>query len=411
VASAEQRRRLVDKLQAASAIRSDAVREAFLSVPREVFIPRVAQERGVEAVYEDEAYPTKTDGRGLAISASSQPFIMAAMLEALRLRPGQRVLEIGAGTGYNAALLSAIVGRRGRVTSVELDPQLAAAAGAAVGSVGHHANVVVGDGRDGWPPDAPYDGIVATASSLEVPPAFLQQLREGGLLVLPLRLTDALPFRQVVVTFERVGPRLRSMDVITGGFMRMRDRPDDPSVPWPEARAVETRDGSEQTIASLSGSTLSLLSAPDRRRLLALLLSPPRSRRLGVRASGQRQWDLETFVALAADEDRLVGCARAELGGLLLFNIALPGILDTDHDGIAYLAGSKTVSRIDAHGARGPARQLGKLVDRWLARGRPSIGDLRIVVEYDPPTSRHWRTTHRGSAYLCFDWHGGPGRD
>ncbi len=403
--SAEQRRLLVDKLEAASVIRSDAVREAFLTVPREVFIPVVAQERGIAAAYEDEAYPTKTDRHGDAISSSSQPQIMALMLEALRLAPGQRILEIGAGTGYNAALISAIVGRKGRVTSVEIDPRIAEGAHAAVLAVGQRANVVAGDGRNGWEQDAPYDAIVATASSLDVPRAFLDQLREGGVLVMPLRITDALPFRQLVVVFERSGLLLRSVDVITGGFMRMRERPDDPSLPWPEVTVKETRDTSERTVASLSGSTLSMLSRDVRMRLLGLLLSRPRSRDLGIRISGRSQWDLESFITLAAPEDRLLGCFREDLAHLLLFSTALPAIVDPDGPGLAYLAGAKTITRIDAHGDRRAERLLEQLVRQWLRWKRPAVSQLGIeVAQSRPRISDHWRTIGRGSCFISYDW-------
>ena len=403
--SEEQRSRLVDRLEAASAIRSDAVREAFLSVPREVFIPAVAEERGIPAVYEDEAYPTKTDPHGDAISSSSQPQIMALMLEALRLAPGQRILEIGAGTGYNAALISNIVGTKGHVTSVELDPGIAAGAQAAVRAVGQRANVVVGDGRNGWEQDAPYDAIVATASSLDVPRAFLDQLREGGVLVMPLRITDALPFRQLVVVFERSGLLLRSVGVITGGFMRMRERPDDPSLPWPEVTVKETRDRSEHTVASLSGSTLSTLSPDVRMRLLGLLMSRPRSRHLGIRISGRSQWDLESFITLAAPEDQLLGCLREDLADLLLFSTALPAIVDPDGPGLAYLAGAKTITRIDAHGDRRAERLLQHLVRQWLRWKRPAVGQLRIeVAQSRPRSTEHWRTIRRGFFFISYDW-------
>jgi protein-L-isoaspartate(D-aspartate) O-methyltransferase len=410
--SAELRRRLVRELESASAIRSDAVREAFLTVPREIFIPAVSDERGIAAVYEDEAYPTKTDLHGDAISSSSQPQIMALMLEALRLAPGDRILEIGAGTGYNAALISEIVGSKGAVTSIELDPVIAAEARAAVRTAGRNANVVSGDGRDGWEPDAPYDRIIATASSLDVPRAFLDQLREGGLLVMPLRITDALPFRQLVVTFERVGRSFRSVGVIPGGFMRLRQRPDDPSLPWPEARVQETRNASVHTVASLSGSTLSRLSPEVRRRLLAMLLSSPRSRALGVRISRRSQWDLEAFVTLAAPEERLLGCVREDLTDLLLFSAALPAIVDPDGPGLAYLAGSKIISRIDAHGHGAAGRLLHHVVDRWLRWKRPAVAQLRIEVTYTRPRTQHWRTRKRGSCFISYDWADlpGPGR-
>ena len=159
------RQRLIDHLQNASAIRSREVRDAFLEVPREIFIPEVVEAHGMDAAYLDEAFPTKTDDRGDAISSSSQPQIMALMLEESNVGRGDRVLEIGTGTGYNAALLRALVGNQGAVTSVELDPQMAERARQ---SLTREAglDVVVGDGRSGYAPGAPFDRILVTARGL-----------------------------------------------------------------------------------------------------------------------------------------------------------------------------------------------------------------------------------------------------
>src|SRR5712691_9793899 len=136
------RQGLVRQLEASRVVRTTHVRDAFLQVPREVFLPGVADEQGIAAVYRDEAYPTKTDAHGHAISSSSQPGIMASMLEELRVSPGQRVLEVGAGTGYNAALLSILVGQRGQVTSVELDPDVARQARQVLDALGQRATVI-----------------------------------------------------------------------------------------------------------------------------------------------------------------------------------------------------------------------------------------------------------------------------
>ena len=107
---------LVDALLSAGAIKSSAVEAAFQAVPRHLFVPDVA----VEDAYRNEAIVTKMlDGR--AVSSASQPSIVAAMLEQVDLAQGQRVLEVGAGTGYNAALLGHIVGPRGRVVTVDID--------------------------------------------------------------------------------------------------------------------------------------------------------------------------------------------------------------------------------------------------------------------------------------------------
>jgi protein-L-isoaspartate(D-aspartate) O-methyltransferase len=104
------RRHLVDELAGRGLIQDERVERALLAVPREIFVPKFAAQRGLEAVCRDEAIMTKDDARGVPVSSSSQPAIIASMLERLDLREGQRVLEIGAGTGYNAALLAEIVG-------------------------------------------------------------------------------------------------------------------------------------------------------------------------------------------------------------------------------------------------------------------------------------------------------------
>jgi protein-L-isoaspartate(D-aspartate) O-methyltransferase len=401
------RQGLVRRLEASGAIRSAAVRDAFLRLPREIFVPSVANELGIAAVYRDEAYTTKMDAEGYAVSSSSQPGIMAAMLEELRLSAGQRVLEVGAGTGYNASLLSVLVGESGRVTSLELDPDVARRAKEAITSIGRRARVVVADGRMGWEKSAPYDRIVVTASSLDVPRAFRDQLKEGGLLVMPLRLSDAVPFRQIVVAFERVGRRLKSVSVIPGGFMRMRSRPDDLSLPWPVSEIVETRDGTRHVLASLSGSTWGNLSEDLRSRLIALLLSKPRSREAGLRAKGKAQWALESFLALAVPEEQLVGCTRTDLTNLLLYATAFPAVID-ERGGLslAHLGGKSTLSRIEAYGGRGAERQLRRMMNDWKARRRPSVSRLSVEVAFGrrAPVRAAWRTRRRGTSTLLFDW-------
>ncbi len=401
-ASVRLRRRLVGNLEDASAIRSGAVREAFLAVPRELFIPEVASERGIAAVYEDEAYPTKADARGDAISSSSQPQIMAVMLEALGLAPGHRVLEIGTGTGYNAALLSHVVGASGRVTSVELDPDLVPRAKTAVAAAGRRAAIVTGDGTAGFDADAPYDRIVVTASSLEVPRALRDELVDGGVLVMPLRLTDALPFQQVVVAFERAGTVLCSRSVACGGFMRMRSRPEDPSLPWPEIRAVDRTGGRERTLASLSGDTLNAFSEDERARLLALMLTKPSRRPLGMRLSEWARWELQSFVAIAGPERRLIGCIREDLRSPAF--TALPGIVRPDSRGLAHLSGGRTISRLDVYGRLGPERELSALVLEWRRRGRVGVAELRIEVTFDEGGRRAWRTKRRAESTILFDW-------
>src|SRR5262249_22095473 len=128
------------------------------------------------------------------ISSSSQPSLMAQMLEDLRLEPGLRVLEIGAGTGYNAALLAHLVGPD-RVTSLDVDREVLSEAWDHLRAfpdrgVGlRHA-----DGRSGWPEGAPFDRIMVTAATPDLEPAWLEQLAEGGLLLAPLALAPGLAY-------------------------------------------------------------------------------------------------------------------------------------------------------------------------------------------------------------------------
>jgi protein-L-isoaspartate(D-aspartate) O-methyltransferase len=142
------------------------------------------------------------------------------MLESLAVAPGQRVLEIGTGTGYNAALLAVLVGAGGRVVTVELEADLAARAARGVTP---DVEVVAGDGRLGYPPAAPYDRIVVTAGAGRVLPAWEEQLADGGRLVVPI--VDAGGVGSVVV-FDKVEGQLIAGADIPCAFLPLRYLPD-----------------------------------------------------------------------------------------------------------------------------------------------------------------------------------------
>jgi protein-L-isoaspartate(D-aspartate) O-methyltransferase len=371
------RRRLVADLGSRGLVSSEPVRRAFLAVPREAFLPG----RPPKEVYRDVAIPTRFDAQGFPSSSSSQPAIMAAMLERLDVRPGQRVLEIGAGTGYNAALLKELVGPAGRVVSIELDPQVAREARSALRGTGHRVRVVNGDGRQGWPAAAPYDRIVVTASAAEVPRAWLDQLVEGGLVELPLRLASGV---QMIPTLQRRGRELRSVTVVAGGFMPLRGSVDEPVSPPPSVTASEHVDGGGQALVSLFGASLARLSAGARCRVLALALAPPRVRRLGRR---EPSGALTVFVAAAAPAARLVSSfprvAPVGPGGRTL---ALPrvGLVGPGGRSLALLGGDwdRGLDRIEACGEPDAERALLALVEAWRAAGRPPESALDVRVAF-----------------------------
>jgi protein-L-isoaspartate(D-aspartate) O-methyltransferase len=362
------RRRLIEELSRRRLIRTPAVEGAFLRVPRERFVPELAAERGVEAIYRDEPLVTKMDG-GIAVSSSSQPAIMAEMLERLELAPGQRVLEIGAGTGYNAALLAELAGG---VLTLDVDPELAEKARRRLAEGGHAAEVVVGDGLAGWPDGAPYDRIIVTATPPHIPVAWRDQLREGGLLEVPMPLGHELALAHVVVTFRRTGDELVSTAIVPGAFMafrgpdgRRRGDPQPPGLGWYD------RAGPRHLSGGVVGPGVSRLRPAARRRLLAALLTGPRRSRLGHGADAE----LLLFLVCAAPARRLVGVSGD--GGWRL------GLVDGD-GGLAVLRYRwRKVEHAGAmdgevYGEPGAAdRDLRDLVARWIARGRPALADSR----------------------------------
>jgi len=206
--------RLVDRLVAKGVIRSTAVKRAFQTVPRHLFVPDVP----IWRAYEDEVVPLKWRGQEL-ISSLSQPAIMAEMLELLELEPGLRVLEIGTGSGYDAALISEMVGQVGAVTSVEIDDEVAAAARTHLASAGFDSvHVITGDGFEGWADAAPYDRIIVTAAVRAIPPAWVEQMAPGAQLVAPLEESTG----QYVVAFDLVNGHPTPRRAVPCIFMPMR---------------------------------------------------------------------------------------------------------------------------------------------------------------------------------------------
>jgi len=155
---------------------SDAVAGALLSVPRHEFVPSELR----ALAWDNRALPIGLD------QTISQPTIVALMTELLELAPADTVLEIGTGSGYQAAVLSVVV-PQGRVHTIEILPQLAEQARQRLRRLGYlNVDVVTGDGHAGLPAVAPFAGIMVTAVAPEVPPALLEQLAPGGRLVMPV---------------------------------------------------------------------------------------------------------------------------------------------------------------------------------------------------------------------------------
>ncbi|MBI3820553.1 MAG: protein-L-isoaspartate(D-aspartate) O-methyltransferase [Planctomycetes bacterium] len=176
-------------------------------LPRHLFVPKEEQSHA----YDDSALPI---GREATIS---QPLITAVMTESLKLDGTERVLEIGTGSGYQTALLCELAGE---VYSIEIDPILAERSGQLLKDMGYRDRLSLraGNGENGWPEAAPFDRIVVTAAPEKVPPALLEQLAEGGRMVVPA----GPPMRQRLVVIEKHEGKLESTDLGPVRFVPLR---------------------------------------------------------------------------------------------------------------------------------------------------------------------------------------------
>ena len=202
------RTRMVEEQLRARGIRSARVLDAMQTVPRHLFVPESQRAQS----YIDAPLPI---GHGQTIS---QPYIVAFMTQALDVEPGHRVLEIGTGSGYQAAVLGALAGE---VYTIEIVAPLAQQARATLAGLGYR-NVLVraGNGYLGWPEYAPYDRIMVTAAPDEVPPALVEQLKIGGLMAIPVgTLTQQLRI------LRRTRTGLETLGTLPVRFVPMTGKP------------------------------------------------------------------------------------------------------------------------------------------------------------------------------------------
>jgi protein-L-isoaspartate(D-aspartate) O-methyltransferase len=201
---AEARRAMVEEIRARG-VTDSAVLAAVGSVPRHLFVPEGERSHA----YEDRPLPI---GLGQTIS---QPYIVALMTSLLNLRPDSRVLEVGTGSGYQAAVLSRLVGE---VYSVEILKPLSERARHTLSELGYkNVHLRVGDGYKGWPAAAPFDGIIVTAAPSRIPDPLLQQLKVGGKLVIPLG--DA--YQDLIVMTKRADGGFDRASVLPVRFVPM----------------------------------------------------------------------------------------------------------------------------------------------------------------------------------------------
>lgn len=381
---------LVDQVRKQGAATDPLVLDALRTVPRHLFLPDLSPEQA----YRDEAIVTKRDEDGRPISSSSQPTIMAIMLDQLGVRRGHRVLEIGAGTGFNAALLAHIVGERGRVTSIDLDADTIERARENLDAAGCPDVVLVtGDGALGHPDGAPYDRIIATVGVWDLAPAWRDQLRPSGRLVVPLDLHGV----QRTVAFELDGDHWTSGNAQPCGFMRMRGPFAGPeknyrvsesvTLSLPEDRAVDPEALAE--VLTEQPAVVGTGSAPTVSQLfdgLSLWLAVREPRWCALSEVAGRETPLLRDAPLSAPE-----------------SVVTAGILD--EDGLAVLGRADGELTVLGYGNDAVAADLLAHVQAWESAGRPGTEGLRIdayPAGVDAPAGEF--VIEKGECRLILSW-------
>ncbi len=351
------RETLVNKLLAAEIITQPAVAEAFRLLPRHVFLPGVE----VTRAYEDMAIVTK-EMHGVPVSSSSQPAMMAIMLEQLDLRPGQRVLEIGAGTGFNAALMAHLVGDPSLVTTVDIDEDLVGQARTNLAAAGFEGvSVICADGGQGYQPNAPYDRIILTVGAWDVSPAWVEQLCEEGILLLPLDFNGP----QLSVAFEKRDGVLHGRSARCCGFMRLRGEHAGPDL-----------------IAPLDESGKAVISAADVERLnlkhlRALLVKEPQVDELSLPDGWLAGFSMALWLAL---NGILLGWLRLpepafglEAGEYTIFEGEIGSLCLIGN-------GEERTKLLYTYGDPDMREQLLELIADWEAKGPPDPNHVCVTA-------------------------------
>ncbi|MGX1268074.1 methyltransferase, FxLD system [Streptomyces phaeoluteigriseus] len=381
--SAELRNSLVDEMILNTVDLTPAVERALRTVSREAYLPGI----DLQDAYVDKAVTIKENPNGpLALSCASVPSVVAMMLVQLDVQPGDNILEVGAGTGYNAALLAELTGALGRVTSIDIDSDVAVHARTMLNRSGYErVQVIERDGLVGAPENAPYDRMLAAVGLWDMPTAWWEQLRDGGRLVLPLRWRGQT--RSVALT--RRGNSLVSDDMALCGFVPIIGQDGERTVALNADDTIRVHYDEDQTV------DVDALSASLRDTQGIEALS---EQRIGGEESFDGVW-----LRATADDDRVcrLEATPAALDQELILRPAIPGRspLLVDGGSLAYLI----VRREGAHPERpfrlgaaayGPravdlAQDLIAHIEAW-GNARTSVPRLTITpAKTDEPTAGH----------------------
>lgn len=386
---------LTDYIASWGTFRTPQVEAAFRAVPRHLFLP----DADLEVAYGRKPVVTRRAADGTSTSSASSPKLVATMLEQLAAQPGQRVLEIGAATGINAALIAELVGPTGRVVTIELDDDLAAGAAKSLVAAGYpDVKVVCGDGALGHPDESPYDRIIVTAEAWDIVPAWWDQLTVGGRLVVPLRLHGSGLTR--AIAFERQqADRMVSTSAAVCGFVPMRGAA--------EHAEHYVRLGDDVVLK------LDAAGHPDTGALTQALTHPAQHHWTGIRvrhAEPAEHLDLWLATTTTRNFGRLSVGSQARTSGLADPALRWAGAAIYDGGTLAYIAARDIDDDalelgITAHGPDSAvATHLADLLSRWDRQrpSQPTITAHHVDAATHPSTAGI--TLQRPHTVITIEW-------
>jgi methyltransferase of FxLD system len=343
------RNALVAQLEREGTIRDTRIAAALRRVPRHAFVPELPAARA----YRDEVVPVKYENQE-PVSTLSQPSAIVTMLEQLELASGLRVLEVGAGTGYNAALLAELVEADELVSAIDLDDDLTARARRALDATGHAGlRIVTGDGFYGLPQRAPFDRIELSVATRIISPHWVEQLVEGGLLVVPLHLKG---LRFLTPAWRKHGDTLRSESIRACTFVLLRgtgaaERATFRLPVRPELRFVWESDD----------------------EFPAGLLTRILKREGRARGELPVSWAAATYLLLTHEDAFYAETADRRLRGIALFDRASESlaVLISATDGWG-------ASSAITYGDETAYERLSAALQDWVNQGRPGLRELRL---------------------------------
>ncbi|AOS63352.1 methyltransferase domain-containing protein [Actinoalloteichus hymeniacidonis] len=344
------REKFVSDLVSAGHLADPAWSAAFRAIPREVFVDdfsvaspgsaalmpiKIDDPGRLAHVYSDTTLVTELDADGTPVSSSTAPGLMALMLAALDVQDGHRVLEIGTGTGYNAALVSHRLGAES-VVSIDIDPDLVTAARTRLATLGLKPLLVAGDGAAGVPGQEPFDRLITTCGLDHIPAAWLRQVRPGGLILVNLGFT------LVRLTVNADGTAHGPILADQAGFMPRRSSVAETAVP---SQLSEPQP--QDATAPLTDTMPLALDVPNGRALLSISLP-------GLRRASRRDPE-GRIVHLLTNSTTGAGCQAAE----------------------------RPDGRVEVTGDRQLWSDISTFLQRWDRQGRPAPEHHRVHVAAD----------------------------